>query len=351
MEVPAPFWFVQFFKVVGFVLHMIPMGIWFAGLPVVILCALWNGKHSQCYAQRISSQLPVMMALGINFAIVPLLFLQTTYYKAFYTATILTAWYWLAVIPILIVGYYSIYIAAYSGERRGRMILFSILASICLINIALLITNGLSLMVNSGQWSEMIAQTGYYGAVLGTANNFEDLTLWIRFATMFGLGLLTAGVWTTFDAHFLMRADAENVPADYRRWSVTLALLMTAIGAAILTGTEWYLKTVGSSEVYPHFGWILLIAYTVFLALLLAKAKRVSAMMVGIATALQFLTLAGFGVIRQIGQNTGMAKFVDVSTLPERVQWDTLIVFVVCFLLGVGVIVWMVAQCFRTNLR
>ena len=130
MEVPAPFWFVQFFKVVGFVLHMIPMGIWLAGLPVMILCALWNGEHSRFYARRISTQLPVMMALGINFAIVPLLFLQTTYYKAFYTATILTAWYWLAVIPILIVGYYSIYIAAYSGERRGRMILFCILASV-----------------------------------------------------------------------------------------------------------------------------------------------------------------------------------------------------------------------------
>ena len=148
-----------------------------------------------------------------------------------------------------------------------------------------------------------------------------------------------------------MRADAENVPADYRRWSVTLALLMAAIGAAILTGTEGYLKTAGGAEIYPYFGWILLIAYTVLLALLLAKAKRGSAMVVAIATALQFLTLAGFGVIRQIGQNAGVAKFVDVSTLPEAVQWDTLIAFVVCFLLGVIVIVWMVAQCVRAYLR
>ena len=111
-SVPAPFWFVQFFKVVGFTLHMIPMGIWFAGLPVVILCALRNGEHSRFYARRMTKQLPVMMALGINFGIVPLLFLQTTYYKAFYTATILTAWFWIAVIPILIIGYYSLYIAA-----------------------------------------------------------------------------------------------------------------------------------------------------------------------------------------------------------------------------------------------
>jgi hypothetical protein len=351
--VPAPFWFVQFFKVVGFVLHMIPMGIWFAGLPVAILCALWNGKHSRFYARRMSKQLPVMLALCINFGIVPLLFLQTTYYKAFYTATILTAWYWIAVIPILIVGYYSLYIAAYSGERRGRMILFSILASLCLICIGILNTNGLTLMERGDLWGEMFAKTSYYGAALGTAHNFCDPILWMRLATMFGLGLLTAGIWATFDSHFLMRADASGVPANYRQWTTTLALLMAFIGAAILTWTEWRVKTVGGSLVYPYFGYVVLLAYFVFVALL--SAKRGSAWLVGIAALLQFLTLVGFGVIRQIGQNDcvalGMSSFYQkimyVSELPEAVQWDTLIAFVVIFLLGVGVIVWMVAQCVK----
>ena len=354
--VPAPFWFVQFFKVVGFVLHMIPMGIWFAGLPIVILCAIWNGKHSGFYARRMSKQLPVIMALGINFGIVPLLFLQTTYYKAFYTATILTAWFWIAVIPILIVGYYSLYIAAYSGERRSRMILCSLLASLCLIEIGILNTNGLTLMVNGNQWGDMISQTSYYGAVWGTANNFQDTVMWMRLATMFGLGLITAGVWATFDAHFLVRADADGVPAKYRQWTTTLALLMAFVGAGILTGTEYVVKTNVSPELtvypmlttaYPYFGWVALLACVVFVALLLAKTGKKR--FIALAALFQFLTLAGFGVIRQIGQNAGMTTYngMDVSTLPEAVQWDTLIAFVLCFLLGVGVIAWMVAQCVK----
>jgi len=354
--VPAPFWFVQFFKVVGFVLHMIPMGIWFAGLPIVILCALWNSRCSQFYARRMSKQLPVMMALGINFGIVPLLFLQTTYYKAFYTATILTAWFWIAVIPILIVGYYSLYIAAYSGERRGRMILFSIIASLCLICIGILNTNGLTLMVSGDLWGEMIAKTGYYGAVLGTAHNFHNPVLLMRLATMFGLGLLTAGVWATFDAHFLMRSDAAGVPARYQQWTTTLALLMVLLGAAILIGTEYAVKGKGSTYTtltvaYPYFGWILLLACTVSVVLLLAKTGQKH--FVVLAALLQFLTLAGFGVIRQIGQNAGMAQYngIEVATLPEAVQWDTLIAFVVIFLLGVGVIVWMAAQCVKYSSR
>jgi hypothetical protein len=301
-----------------------------------------------------SQQLPVMLALGINFGIVPLLFLQTTYYKAFYTATILTAWYWIAVIPILIVGYYSLYIAAYSGERRGRMILFSILASLCLICIGILNTNGLTLMVSSEQWGEMISRTGFHGAVLGTANNFHNPMLWTRLATMFGLGLITAGVWATFDAHFLMRADAAGVPAQYREWTVTLALLMTVVGMIILG----YIGYLTITDIYPaltvaysEYGIAIPISSGTFIFLILARVspKRFAAWLVGTATLVHFLTLAAFAVIRQIGQNAGMATFVDVSKLPEAVQWDTLIAFLVCFLLGVGVIVWMVAQCVRTR--
>jgi len=347
--VPAPFWFVQFFKVVGFVLHTIPMGIWFAGLPVVILCVLKNGKCSRFYARRMSAQLPVMMALGINFGIVPLLFLQTTYYKAFFTATILTAWYWLAIIPLVIIAYYSIYIAAYSGERRSRMILFSTLASVCLLCVATLFTNGLTLMVCSGFWSEMATNTSYYGAVLGTAHcqQYPELSsiLWLRLATMFGLGLLTAGVWATFDSHFLMRSQAVGVPANYRQWTTTLALVMAFFGAAILTYTEWHVKTVGGSLIYPYFGCVLAAAYAVVFVLLLSKTG--SALVVGFAAALQFLTLAAFGIIRQIGQNDGMAMFLDVSQLPEAVQWTPLLAFLAIFLLGVGVIVWMVVQCVK----
>jgi len=378
--VPAPFWFVQFFKVVGFVLHMIPMGIWFAGLPVVILCALWNCECSRFYARRMSAQFPVMMALGINFGIVPLLFLQTTYYKAFYTATILTAWFWIAVVPILIAGYYSLYIAAYSGERRGRRILFSIIASFCLVCIGILNTNGLTLMTSSGLWNEMISNTSYYGAVLGTAHNFENPVLWMRLSTMFGLGMITAGVWAAFDSHFLMRSTAAQVPANYRQWTTTLALLMSFIGVGILTGTEYVVKTnpfialksdaapdanalakicmdnpilaashPALATAYPFFGWVLLFACTVFVVLLLAKTG--SAKFVAIAAVLQFLTLAAFGVIRQIGQNNGMKTFIDVSRLPEAVQWDSLIAFVVIFLLGVCVIVWMVVQCVKAEIN
>ena len=64
--------------------------------------------------------MPVIVALGINFGVVPLLFVQLAYYKVFYPATILMAWHWLAIIGLLIPAYYGVYAYA-EGIRNGRM--------------------------------------------------------------------------------------------------------------------------------------------------------------------------------------------------------------------------------------
>ncbi|MDR3181388.1 MAG: hypothetical protein LBT89_00460 [Planctomycetaceae bacterium] len=351
--VPAPFWFVQFFKVVGFTLHLIPMGVWFAGLPVAILAAVVHTKNSGLYSRRMFGQFPVMMALGINFGIVPLLFLQTTYYKAFYTATILTAWHWIAVIPILIVGYYSLYIAAYSAERRGRQILFGFIASLCLITIGLLISNGLTLMVRSDLWNALMEQTGYYGATLGTANNFSDTALWIRFATVFGFALITAGVWAVFDSHFLYKNSDKAAEDGYRRWTLGLLKMLSVLGLIVIAsaGHLPMLCGIPSGEAvkiaFPHSLAVCLLLgpAAVFVLTLIAYFSKGGRGAVLLIALVHFLSLAYFAVVRQIGQNTGTAQFADVSQLPVAVQWDTLIAFLVSFVFGVLIIIWMLRQC------
>lgn len=410
---PAPFWFVQFFKVVGFVLHLIPMGLWFAGLPVAIFCALRNCGHSRRYAQRMFGQFPVIMALGINFGIVPLLFLQTTYYKSFYTATILTAWHWIAVIPILIVGYYALYLAAFSSRNNNsgnsclcrknnrqcncRTIFYGIIASIGLITIGVLISNGMTLMVRNDLWAGIMERTNYYGATTGVANNMSDPALWIRFATMFGLGLITAGVWAVTDSHLLLRSNKDCSAKDqdsehkteesvsdgitsYRRWTILLAIFLTVFGAILLTRTEWLVKTGSSggnentttatifveslllakagneniTVAYPYFGWVVLSAYLVLVSLLFAGlVKRHSGKFITLAVIFHVLTLAGFGVIRQMGQNAGVSQYIDVAKIPENIQWSPLVAFLIIFVGGLVVIVWMlwqaVASCNKPN--
>ena len=95
---PAPLWFIQFFKIVGFTLHVLMMNLWFVGLPAALAMFIIGGKSGRAWSRRFLQQLPTIVAFGINFGIVPLLFLQTAYYKAFYTGTVLMAWPWLMVL-------------------------------------------------------------------------------------------------------------------------------------------------------------------------------------------------------------------------------------------------------------
>src|SRR6058998_2698786 len=91
---PAPYWFLVFFKVLGFLLHIGPMNLWYAGTILAMLMR-WRGcEHAQRWSARLMRQMPVVIALGVNFGIVPLLFVQTAYYKVFYPATILMGWPW-----------------------------------------------------------------------------------------------------------------------------------------------------------------------------------------------------------------------------------------------------------------
>ena len=50
----------------------------------------------------------------------PLLFVQLAYYKVFYPATILMAWFWLAIIVLLIPAYYGVYAYAWGICTTSR---------------------------------------------------------------------------------------------------------------------------------------------------------------------------------------------------------------------------------------
>jgi hypothetical protein len=80
---PAPYWFLVTFKVLGFTLHMGPMHLWFAGILVAMVLARWGSAEAHRWSARLMRQMPVIIALGINFGIVPLLFTQVAYYRVF----------------------------------------------------------------------------------------------------------------------------------------------------------------------------------------------------------------------------------------------------------------------------
>jgi len=248
--VPAPFWFIQLFKVLGFTLHLVPMGLWFAGIPVALLLSTFGGQPGRRWGGRLMAQMPILVALGINFGIVPLLFVQLAYPQFFYSATILMGWYWFSVVFLLIPAYYGVYI--YAHGLRGAQAMPRWRRATGWVSVALFVVIGFffanvfSLMTNVGAWHGLWSSTSVGGAALGTALNTADPSLWPRWLIIFSLGLMTTAAWTIVDAAWFAGDDRQQ----HQQWSCAFAWKLFTVGAIgfAVTGS-WYVFGTWSAEV------------------------------------------------------------------------------------------------------
>jgi hypothetical protein len=357
--VPAPYWFVEFFKWLGFSLHAVPMNLWYAGLLVALWLHLRGNPHARRFAGRLLQQMPIIVALGVNFGVVPLLFVQLAYYKVFYPATILMAWFWMAIIFLLITAYYGVYAYAWgvrnAGGVAGWRVAAGWIAAAFFLCIGFLFANGLSLMDHVERWPELWNRHSIAGAALGTALNVGDPTLWPRWLLMFGLALGTTAVWTLVDVFFL---TGKNTDEAYRQWAVRFARKLYTVSMiwAALAGT-WYVFGTWSTELRTTmFQWPLAIL-TVLTAIatglpwaLMMTVDWCSERRVTVAA----IALCQFGVLginalsRQIVQNLNLKKsLLDVAAQPVDVQWGPLAMFLIVFVIGLAVVGWMIMQIAR----
>ncbi len=359
----APVWFVyfiQFFKALGFTLHAVFMNLWYAGLVLAVVLYFFGPRPARRWAVRMGRQMPVIVALGVNLGIVPLLFVQLGYGSVFYSATILTAWFWLAIIGLLIPAYYGVY--AYAGglgrERPLGLVRGAAgwLAAGLFLVIGFLFANGLSLMDHVPRWFELWKNHQVAGAALGTALNVADPTLWPRWLLMFGLALGTTAVWMVVDAAWLRGRGREEQEEneDYRQWAGGFALKLYTVGAvwAAAAGT-WYVFGTWSGELFrAMFRWpvVVLTVLTavspglVWLVLLLGRWQGTSRLIVVTAALGQIVVLALNAVSRQVVQNLNLLGCLDLAREPGPVEFGPLAMFLVTFVIGLGVVVWMVAQ-------
>jgi hypothetical protein len=352
LGLPAPFWFVEFFKVLGFLLHLIPMNLWYAGVLLAAVLSVWGSAHGKHFAIRLMKQMPLVIACGVNLGIVPLLFTQVAYYQVFYPATVLMAWPWFSIIPMLTVAYYGVYFYAMQ-IRQDRVTRLGVAAgwmsALLFTVIGFVFANGLSLTTNVGGWPALWRATSADGAPLGLGLNLFDPTLLPRWLMLFGLALTTVAAYAVVDTAFL----GGNESPEYKRWAPGFALRVATLGLAWFAVTgSWYIFVALRADVRglmlgapvvlltaatalgPGLPWLSIFAQRLGLTRRLALLTALA----------QFLVLALNAVSRQVVQNAEIGTFLDVSAAPVHLQLSPLIVFLVLFVIGLAVVGWMVSQ-------
>ena len=347
---PAPYWLLVALKVLGFTLHALPMSLWYTGLLVALVLHARGSDPGREWATRLLKQMPIIVALGVNFGIVPLLFLQVTAYRVFYPATILVAWSWLAVIPLLTVAYYGVYAYA-AGIKRGHVAGWQRAAGWTSAGLFLVIgflyTHTMTLMTQVDAWPGIWERSGVAGAVSGLALHTSDPMLWSRWLLFLGLALTTTATHAVVDSGIFAGRGADA----YRRWAGGFAwrlylvglVWFAAAGAAYVFGTwdpEVRLRMLGGgllpltllTAAGPGIVWLLLVV----------QRRGVTPRLAWATSAAQVVVVALNAVSRQVVQNLELRPWFDVAAEPVRMQWSPLVVFLLLLVAGVGVLVWMI---------
>jgi hypothetical protein len=250
-SLPAPLQVINGLHILTLTLHFIAMNFLVGGV-VLVLAGVSGRNRGNATVRRLMKLLPTGMAATVTMGVAPLLFLQLVYSNQIYPAAIVSAWFWLLIIPSAIAAYYLFYGAAFAGQGRARTGWFYVMAgSVCLALISLVYSSVFSLAERPGlvrslyldrqdgivwnpgwtdyafRWLHMISGAitvgGYIASIFG--KNDPEFFPAARRMFVFGmLGSYVAGV------AYLVQV-ARSYPVFMRSpaiWAVALGALLSA---------------------------------------------------------------------------------------------------------------------------
>ncbi len=346
MPLPGPVWLMTALLLVTFTLHILAMNAAFGGG----LWTLWNllrgrsDQHpfSRRLARELAKALPVLLAYTISLGVAALLFVQVLYGRFLYASSILIGGVWILVIPLVIAAYYGYYYVAGTAEAgRGRTALVAAFSVLCLMTVAFIFSNNMTLMLRPDRWMAM-----YRAHPNGWNLNTGETSLVPRYLHML-VGAIA--VFSAMLTQFGMRVVKRDF--EYGRWVVRRGAMVfaAATGIQFLLGM-WLLlaqeRKVAMSFITDPvagsiFGLALLsIIAAVMLTLIGAMAERPSKL-VHAGFGMVIVTVACMVGMRHLLRQTYLKSYLETQNLHVEPQWSVIAIFLLLFLGGLATVGWM----------
>ena len=339
---PGPPWLFHLLWLVTFTVHLLFVNTVLGGTLLAALCpaARKGGRETRTFFVEVNSW---TISLAVTFGIAPLLFMQVLFGRFFYSATILVAWAWLGLLGLLMVGYYLNYVAKFrlrAGRDAGLPIW---LAALCFLGIAAIQVAINLLHMQPGRWSE-VAASGW--AALADPTFVPRLLHFVLAAVSMSGALLA---WVA-----VRRAgrggDAESNSA-MARYGVRAALIATVLQLAdgfwlLLALPEGVLRAFmrgGAATMVPltlgilaGLGLLVLLAQIHDPLAQPTRVRRVAELLVG--------TIVLMIVTRHQVRDLYLAAHRTGEQVVVATQWGALALFLVVFVLCVGLTVYAVVR-------
>jgi hypothetical protein len=332
--IPAPWWFLEFLGVLTLLLHFFFVNVALGGALIVWFSRVHGAftGAEPLFPSLFRRKLPTTLALAINLGVAPLLFFQVLYGHFFYTSSIMMAWSWILVIPVLILGYYGAYVHATPGTGREVLGTAALtVTAIALLYIAFAFENNISFMLRPEAWQVYFRNAG------GRHLALSDPALWARYLHFVTACVAVAGLFGALVQSF-RGSRGENTTVDPKGGS-GLKAFAYATTVQVFIGF-WFLVAL-PEEVLKHFmGSNPLYTTLLLLGVALALGSILSAFNGKLRLTLGFLvpTVVVMVLMRTFLRYAYLEKAFRVEDLAVSLQNSVLAVFLLIFAAGLFVV-------------
>lgn len=319
----VPLWVITALHLLTLTAHFVAMNFVFGGTMVLLFSRLEN-KWQQAEVRKYIKLLPSVMAATVTLGVAPLLFLQLVYGRVVYSASIVSGWFFLLVVVAATIAYYFLYGASFATDRPDRRFgryLWPALGLLAYVSFAY--SSIFSLAERPALIELLYAQNQS-----GTAINPDIGAYLFRWLHMV-LGAITVGGF--FVGLIGRKNDAVfKIARDAFLYGMVAAM---AIGMVYLfTLGEFLLALMRSAGI-----WTLTVA--IFLSLgsmhFFFKKKFLPAGL------MLFTSMFGMVATRHVLRLIRLDGIYDPAAIPVDPQWSVFAAFFVCFVLAIGLVIYM----------
>lgn len=331
--IPVPQLLFDVLLVATFALHIILMNIVVGGVFIALARA---ARGTFDLPGGYTGKLPTLMALTINLGVAPLLFVQVVYGAFGYTSSVLMGSFWLAVVGVLIIGYYGLYVYDLKGSGfsdQGRVVTLAVVALI-LLYVSLMFTSNMTLMLEPQRW------TAYFDRPDGTFLNFTDPTYfprWLHFIVAApAIAGLAIGVY--------YREKNPDFSKTGMNWFVKATLLNLVFGF-------WFLVALPRNVLFMFMGdsaaatgvfVISLLCVGMMLAVALKNRPVSAAVWAGI-------TILLMSINRHMVRLGYLEEYLESNPFTVSGEYSPLVLFLISLLVVLIGIGWMLKAAFRAE--
>ncbi len=344
--IPAHWGVFEFLDLLTFLLHILVINVVVGGTIIMFFSRLRGNNEpiQSSFFGGLVHKIPTSLALGINFGVAPLLFIQVLYGHFLYTSSVLMATFWILIIPLLIIAYYGTYMHSYKYETNRILSITALGVSLAIfLYIAFIFVNNMTLMLHPDKWQ------AYFEARDGLILNLGDPMLLPRYLHFLTASVAIAGLFTAIIWHLRRKKQSEAAEAKIR---TGLKIFGWATIIQVLVGC-WFLLAQPREIMMLYMGQGMLHTILMTLGILTALMSIYFAFKGKLfLTLYHLLAIIVFMIgIRALLRSAYLSRYFSLSELSLTPQYSVLILFLVVFIIGLVSVNYMVRAAVKADER